>query len=240
MLRPYFSDGNITLYHGDCREILPQLEPESVDLILTDPPYGVSYVTNMVDKNDPMAQPIVGDEDLNMVRDVLPYLDRILRNDRHIYMFGATMRLGENMEAMGEYWKLKNVLVWDKGLTGTVGDLTSGYGWNWEAIVYATKGSRPLNRPRPRCIYRYDWNSRRDPVHPMVKPVGLLQWIIHHSSDSGEMVLDPFCGSGTTLRAAKNLGRQAIGIEYEERYCEEVAKRLMQAVMPGFEEVPCR
>ncbi len=232
MLTPYYERDGITIYHGDCREILPGLESGSVDLVLTDPPYGVGYVTARRSRSDPLVSAIAGDDSLNAVRDVMPLLDRLLATDRHAYLFASPMRLGETAEVVGEWWAIKNLLVWDKGNSGTVGDLEAGYGVNWEAIIYAAKGRRPLQGRRPRCVYRYDWAGTRDPVHPTVKPVGLCSWLISKSAHPGETVLDPFCGSGTTLRAAKDLGRRAIGIEIEERYCEIAARRLAQDVLP--------
>jgi site-specific DNA-methyltransferase (adenine-specific) len=126
----------------------------------------------------------------------------------------------------------KHILAWDKGERGTVGDLECGFGEAWEAIFYGMKGRRKLNGSRPRTVIRYDWSGTMDPVHPTVKPVALLSRLVAWSSSHGELVLDPFMGSGTTLRAAKDLGRKAIGIEIEERYCEIAAKRMAQEVLP--------
>lgn len=230
-MKPYYQDEAVTLYHGDFREVLPQIA-EPIDLVLTDPPYGVQYVSSRRTRTDALRVPIAGDSDLNALRDALPLLDRLLRADRHAYLFAAPLRIGECVEAIQAQWLVKNVLVWDKGDAGTVGDLQAGYAWTWEPIVYATKGRRPLNGPRPRSIYRYDWSGSRDPVHPTVKPVGLLRWLINKSTRPGERVIDPFAGSGTTLRAAKDLGRCAIGCEVEERYCDIAARRLSQGVLP--------
>jgi DNA modification methylase len=228
-MTPYYDDGQIQIWHGDCRQYLPTLGP--VDLVLTDPPYGVGYVTARRSRNDPLVAPIAGDESLNTLRDAMPLLDRLLKPDRHSYTFASPLRIGETVDVIADYWQVKNAIVWDKGDAGTVGDLEAGFGVNWESIIYAMKGRRPLNGKRPRCIYRYEWSSTRDPVHPTVKPVGVLTWLMAKSTDEGEVVLDPFMGSGTTLRAAKDLGRRAIGIELEERYCEIAAKRLQQSVM---------
>lgn len=229
-MTPYYDDGQVVIYHGDCRDVLPALGP--VDLVLTDPPYGVNYVTRWLSRTDPLVAPIANDDSLNVLRDTMPLLDYLLHPDRHAYLFASPLRIGETTEILADFWQIKNALVWDKGETGSAGDLDAGFGVNWEAIVYAMKGRRPLNGKRPRCIYRYDWSGTRDPVHPTVKPVGLLSWLIAKSTGPGEVILDPFMGSGTTLRAAKDLGRKAIGIEIEERYCEIAVKRLQQAVLP--------
>jgi site-specific DNA-methyltransferase (adenine-specific) len=127
-------------------------------------------------------------------------------------------------------------LVWDKGNAGSRGDLAAGYSQNWEAIIYASKGRRPLIGKRPRCIYRYDWQAWRDPVHPTVKPVAMMRWLMLKSTEPGELVLDPFIGSGVVLRAAAELGRKAVGIEVEERYCEAAAQRLLDFERAGIEE----
>ena len=234
---PYYQDESCTIYHGDSREILPALATDSIDLVLTDPPYGVAYVTARRSRTDPLVAPIQGDESLNMLADVMPQLDRLLRRDRHAYFFASAAKIGETCELVADFWKVKNVLVWDKGDAGSVGDLEAGYAVCWEGIVYANKGRRALQGGRPRSVYRYDWSGTRDPVHPTVKPVGVLSWLMGKSSMPDETILDPFMGSGTTLRAAKDLGRKAIGIEIEERYCEIAAKRLAQAVLPGLEAV---
>lgn len=231
-MKAYYEHDGITIYHGDCREVLPTLAPDSVDLVLTDPPYGVRYVTSWRLRTDKLVAPIEGDESLNALRDSLPVIDRTLLNNRHVYCFSSPLLLGDAVDAIHGVWPVKGVLVWDKGDRGTVGDLEAGYGVCFENIIYATKGRRALNGPRPRNVYRYDWSGTLDPVHPAVKPVGLLQWLVTKSTNAGETILDPFMGSGTTLRAAKDLGRRAIGIEIEERYCEIAARRLEQAVLP--------
>ena len=223
-LTPYYEHAGITIYHGDCREILPQLP--KVDLVLTDPPYGVSYVTARRLHADKLRHPIVNDESL----DTLPWvsiLDR-LSDDRHWYVFASPRNLAA---ACDVFQGFKHILAWDKGDRGTVGDLECGFGEAWEAVFYGMKGRRPLNGKRPRTIIRHDWSGTLDPVHPTVKPVPLLERFVNWSTGTGETVLDPFGGSGTTLRAAKDLGRRAIGIEIEERYCEIAANRCQQEVL---------
>lgn len=222
-MRPFYKAAGVVIYHADARDVLPQLNKHSIDLVLTDPPYGINLKTKY------RAPAIAGDDSLNALRDVLPALDGLLKPDRHAYIFASSTRIGEAVEAVAAWWNIKNILVWDKGNMGTKGDLLAAYARNWEAIVYANspgRSRRPLAGPRPRAIYRYDWNARKDPVHPTVKPVGLMSWLVQKSSRRGELVLDPFCGSGPVLRAARDLGRRAIGIELEERYCEAAVRRM--------------
>jgi site-specific DNA-methyltransferase (adenine-specific) len=228
-MQPYYDDGQCVIYHGDCRDVLRTLQPRSADLLLTDPPYGVEYVTAWRSRTDNLRVPIAGDESLDLLASIGGPLDRILADHRHAYVFASSMRIGEATIALP--WPVKNVLVWDKGEAGSVGDLEAGYAVNWEAVLYASKGRRTFNGPRPRAILRRAWSGTRDPVHPTVKPVDLLRDLIERSTQPGETVLDPFMGSGTTLRAAKDLGRRAIGIEVDEGYCEIGAKRLGQEVL---------
>ena len=225
-MTPFYSGYGVTLFHADSREILPHLPTESIDLLLTDPPYGIKYRSKSRVLAPDLAKAIQGDEDLNAMRDVLGLVHPLLRPDRHAYLFAAPMRLGEAVDAVAAYWTVKNLLVWDKGNAGSRGDCLAGYSQNWEAIIYAAKGRRPLNLPRPRCVFRYDWQSHRDPVHPTIKPRPLLRWLLQKSAQPGELILDPFAGSGSTLIAAAELGMEAIGIETEERYCEVAARRL--------------
>jgi site-specific DNA-methyltransferase (adenine-specific) len=225
-VKPYYASSGITIYHADCREALAGLRAESVDVILTDPPYGIRYQSRKRRQHPTLPSSIQGDDSLNALRDAMAFLDPLLKPDRHAYVFAAPMRIGEAALAVSDFWHLKNVLIWDKGNAGSMGDCLAGYSVNWEAILYASKGRRPLVGPRPRCIYRYDWQGSRDPVHPTVKPVAVMRWLLAKSSQAGELVLDPFMGSGVVLRAAAELGRKAIGIEIEERYCEVAVERI--------------
>jgi len=227
MIEPYYynEEFNITIYHGDCREVIPQLEP--VDLILSDPPYGINYATNNREKGHKMTKPVANDKDLSVVAEVWPSVMALLKEDRHWYAFASPRRLAEVEKIYG---KPKQIIAWDKGNDGTMGDLKSGFAEAWEAICYGMKGRRELRGKRSKTIIRYDWSSRRDPVHPTIKPVPLLRKLIEFSSDEGEVVFDPFMGSGTTLMAAKKTRRGAVGIELEEEYCELAADRLHRSI----------
>lgn len=223
---PYYQSDDCVIYHGDCRDIVPHLEP--VDLLLTDPPYGVSYVTSWRSRTDKLRMPIANDESLQALREVWPRALSLLKDDRHWYTFASPKMIPEMLTVTGN---AKHTLCWDKGDRGTVGDLQAGFGEAWEAILYGMKGRRSLNGPRPRTVIRHDWSSTCDPVHPTVKPIGLLRKLIGWSTLEGETVLDCFAGSCTTLQAAVLEGRRAIGIELEERYCEIAAERLRQGVL---------
>jgi len=229
-MKPYYDTDGIVIYHGDCRELLPSIG--YCDLILSDPPYGIHYKTSWRSCNDELARPIANDKNLDVVAESVPLINASLNNNRHWYLFASPLKISEAVIiSSGLGCGVKQILAWDKGDRGTVGDLTCGFGEAWEAILYGTKGRRPINGKRPRTVLRYDWSGTMDPVHPMVKPIPLLKKLILMSSNKSEMIFDPYMGSGTTLRAAKDLGRRAIGIELEERYCEIAANRLSQTVI---------
>ena len=226
MNTPYYEADGVTIYHGDCREVLPGLG--LCELLLTDPPYGVNYVTNRRLRGDALRVPVAGDEGLTVFAKAWPLLLDRLHADRHWYVFASPRQIPPMAHILGGF---KHILAWDKGNRGTVGDLEAGFGEAWEAVFYGMKGRRPLFGKRPRTVVRYDWSATLDPVHPTVKPVGLLHKMVAWSTQIGETVLDPFMGSGTTLCAALDLNRRAVGIETEERYCEIAAERLSQGVL---------
>ena len=216
-MKPYYDDGQITIYHGDCREILPSLEP--VDLVLTDPPYGIDYASGW----DGAFPSIYGDEN-EQLRDWL--IDYWL--PRPLACF-ASWRCRPPVIPRG-------CLVWDKGDRGGMGDLTFPWSPNYEMVwVFGNgwAGYRGGSILRSKTVV--SWNT--GPVkrlHPNEKPIDLLCQLLLKAPNA-QTILDPFMGSGTTLRAAKDLGRGAIGIEIEERYCEVAVKRLAQEVLPlGF------
>ena len=207
-MKPYYDDGTCVIYHADCRDW-----SETVPVVVvTDPPFGISYMSH-APRLDGNARSIEGD-DSTEARDAwlhdwsVPTL-----------MFGSP----KAPEPKG----VRTRLIWDQDGALGMGDLALPWKPSWQ-FVYVIGGPWAGTRD---CgsVLRYPpvQSMRRD--HPHEKPVGLLQILLAKCIPG--LVVDPFMGSGTTLRAAKDLGRKAIGIEIEERYCEIAAKRLAQEVL---------
>ena len=212
-MKPYYEQDGITIYHGDCREILPTLDAGSIDLVLTDPPYGIG-VTGMTLGNG-LRTIYRGESNWDSEpANVQPLLD----------LKKPTVIWGGNYFGLppSRCW-----FVWDKG-TGANDFADCELAWtNRDAVVKKYFRSWVGSNAKER--------NESDRSHPTQKPVELMRWCIDFYP-AAQTVLDPFMGSGTTLRAAKDLGRKAIGIEIEECYCEIAVKRLQQAVLPV--EVP--
>lgn len=218
-LTPYYDEDGITIYHGDCREILPEIAP--VDLVLTDPPYGINYVSNTGGRRG--KEPIGNDGarlSLRLYRQTVP----LLKTD-HLLWFTRWDAWPDVWEVLGSQFPMRGLLVWDKGTPG-MGDL-SHWGPSYELI--ASLGDGQTVGSRDQSVLRFSGVAHSSRLHPTEKPLELLVYLIEKLNP--ESVLDPFMGSGTTLRAAKNLGLKAIGIEIEERYCEIAARRLAQGVL---------
>lgn len=205
-MKPYYGHAGITIYHGDCRAILPGLA--KADLVLTDPPYGIERFKHgslRFDKRNEYPNGIPWDiaPDRNC-------LDLVMDSAKFSIIWGSN-----NFELPPSQY----FLVWDK--YQTVDNFASA------EIAFT-------NKQIPAKVFRYSihqHNNDSTHEHPTQKPVQLMKWCLGLVPDAN-VVLDPFMGSGTTLRAAKDLGRRAIGIEIEERYCEIAARRMEQEVLP--------
>lgn len=218
-MRPYYEDDFATIYHGDCREVLPTLGWESADLVLTDPPYGIGLKYGDEFEDSP--------EYLNeVIREALPQMWRVAP---------ATLLTCGPLN-IHLYPPPRWVLAWF--IPG--GASSSAWGFStWQPILaygddpYLTQG---LGR-RADSITRGNQGARvaveRDRFgHPCPKPLpAWKQIMLRGSAREGDLIVDPFMGSGTTLLAAKDLGRRAIGIDISEAYCEAAAKRLAQEVL---------
>lgn len=209
MRTPYYQEDGITIYHGDCRDILPELEP--VDLVLTDPPYGNG--TKYQDYHD-------SEEDLiNLIKDIIPVLLR--KEERTL--------LTPGISNIHKYPKPQWILGWFT--PAGVGSGPWGF-CTWQPILAYGKDPYLQNGLGRRADSFLKTESSEKYGHPCSKPIDLWQLVLNRGSAlSDDTVLDPFMGSGTTLIAAKNLGRKAIGIEIEEKYCEIAVKRLAQGVL---------
>jgi DNA modification methylase len=223
-VKPYYEDSKagIVIYHGDCRDFLSSVV---ADVVVTDPPYGVGltakqhkwfhregtgYAPNFEDNED-----FVRDVVAPAIRLCVTRFSRVVvtPGTRNCFLYPQPSDIGSAFNRAG------------------TGSARWGFSCSTLVLYYGSdpylvdgQGGRPNSWEQPPNDYA-DENG-----HPCPKPIGLMKWLVGRVSRDGETVIDPFMGSGTTLRAAKDLGRRAIGIEIEERYCEIAARRLSQEV----------
>lgn len=218
---------------GDCIEKMERLieEENTFDLIITDPPYGINYKTNRrKDKNHDFCSTIEYDEDTEISKKALPLLYKLLKDGGAMYLFTQDSVLAETLNLVKESgFKLKNILVWDKG-NWSAGDLKGAYGKRTEFIIYVVKGRHILNpisdTKRHHNILEFSRVVGKKQVHQNQKPVYLLEFLIKKSSNGGDWVFDPFMGSGSTGVACKKLNRNFIGIELDKKYFEIAKERM--------------
>jgi site-specific DNA-methyltransferase (adenine-specific) len=205
------------IINGDCTAVLKTLADESVDLVLTDPPYFVRYT-------DRTGRTLANDSDPESVLGAFDDLYRILKPHRFCISFYGWNRV----DAFFHAWRRAGFtpvghIVWHKNYASSTGFLNACHE---QAYVLAkgrpTKPDRPLDDVRP-------WEYTGNRVHPTEKAVSILKPLIEAFSLPGNTVLDPFCGSGSTLVAALLSKRNYLGIELESRYCELAEKRLVGA-----------
>lgn len=219
---PFYRDEYCSIYQGDCRQILPQLI--EVTAIVSDPPYGISYKSGhntgyrmkgkgpgqfRRDKNFP---PIFGDDE--------PFDPEHLLDFPRVVLFGAnhfSSRLPDS----------KSWIVWDKR-EGQTPDNQADIEMAWTNLQ---KPARLFGHYWRGLLRKGDENNTHK-LHPNQKPLMLMRWILQHYTEPGDIICDPYMGSGSTLRAAKDLGRHCIGIEYEESYCRIAVERLRQEPLP--------
>ena len=201
----YYSDDLVTLFLGNCLEETAWLD---ADVLVTDPPYGMAYASGRV--KDRAVRPIAGDGD-TAIRDTV----LATWGDKPAIVFGT--------------WRVKKPKgvrqtgIWDKGHDPGMGDLSLPWGSSFEEFYILGKGFIGKRGGAVIRAKKPPVNNRPD--HPTPKPVGLMESLVGNTVGT---VADPFAGSGSTLIAARNLGRQSIAVEIEERYCEMIAKRLAQ------------
>lgn len=248
-MKPYYDHAGITIYHGDCREVLPGIEAGSVRLLWTDPPYGHSNqdgdlqaarVRDGVNgaRKKPVV-PIANDDAVSMrlvVDQALSAALHTLKTDCCCCCCagggGPNVTfawLASRMDTSG--LQFFHAVVWDKSGRG------HGLGWRFRRdyefvmVAHAKGGKLSWSADEPAVPNIRFVMPTDNALHPTEKPIELVSWFINLTTQTDELILDPFMGSGTTLRAAKDLGRRAIGIEIEERYCEIAANRLAQEVL---------
>ena len=233
-VKPFYQDEAVTIFLGDCREVLPELAI-ACTAVLTDPPYGTEALgggygrRQLADPAGRYGHRIENDHDLSSLAIALPSIVASVESGGWVITFAAPRRRWEAESLLvAAGLSLHGEIVWDKGAPGL------GYTirYSHESAIVSFRGDRrPVERPLL-SIQRVPQEQRAmNGRHPHEKPVALMANLVDFSSAAGGLILDPFAGSGSTLRAAKDLGRRAIGIEIEERYCEIAAKRMAQRTL---------
>jgi len=265
MITSYYEEEGIKIYLGDCLEIMKEIPDESIDLVLTDPPYNISQKERKIDRSKIQNRKIRRlvskrqdkvselcydfgkwdfynsvDEQLEFAEKWLKESYRILKMNGQIISFYSKSEISFFESIMlGIGFHVRQTLVWHK--TNPVPQIFKvGYMSACEFLTWATKntgaghtfnyqlGQKHNVFVHPIC----QGNERTE--HPTQKPVKLLKDILNYHTNKNDLVLDPFMGSGTTLVACKELGRQGIGIEINKEYCDIAVRRLKNTIRPLF------
>ena len=208
---------------GDSIKVLPTLEKQSYDLLLSDPPYGMNFKSGWSNKNKIENDKLI--DTVSLFEDVLKESVPLLKDNAHFYLFGNIDYINDIKPIIEKYLTLKNILIWDRKVIG-MGDLKT-YGNSYDIIYFGyNKVWKDLNGTRDRDLLSY---SRVDPlknIHPTEKPLNILEYLIKKSSNENDKILEPFAGGGSTLLACKNLNRLATGIEIEEKYYNLIKEKI--------------
>lgn len=212
----------------DCFELMSEIPDESVDLVVTDPPYNMGYSGRgkVNEFSDFANDNLTPEEHTRWFKDVLKELHRILKNNTAIYIFIDFRNYSRLYNAIEEYFCIKNCIVWDKTSIG----MGQCYRFQHEFIIYAHKGKPTLNFPKRNVsdVWHIKRANTRQYKHPTQKPLDVIKLPIMYSSNPGDVVCDPFLGSGTTAVACKELKRNFIGSELDNNYCDIAVERLKE------------
>lgn len=220
-MNPYYDDDGITIYHADCLEVLPVLH-DRIGVVIADPPYFLPQnqyrpaMRKAARHWSSFTFPTLA------LREHAEKISSVCTENHEEYWFFDEVSLSVAYPLFYERFYGLKLLVWDKGRIGLGGKWRRKF----ELILHSYDHGLVYDKTGDGDILTF--KSQTDTEHPYEKPVKLIAKLLERSSG---VILDPFMGSGTTLVAAKTLGRRAIGIEIEERYCEMAAERLRQGVL---------
>lgn len=230
----YTINESIKIANCDCIDLIKDIPDDSVDMILCDPSYGIEYKTSYRKNNTHrFCSEIANDKNLDIVRNIAKDLYRVLKNDTACFMFASWKKQDEVSDILEEAgFKIKNRIIWDKG-NRSAGDLKGQFGYQYEVIMFASKGRPTLKGHRFSDIWRFPRISHKKALHQNEKPVALLEQAITSFTEKDALILDPVMGAASTGIASINTGRKFIGFEIDEDYYNIAKNRLLEDVKPG-------
>ena len=213
------------LIYGDCLEEMKNIKDNSIDLVVTDPPYLINYKSNRRVKLKQFDY-IQGDKNNeSLISNYIKECYRIMKNNTAIYMFCSWHHIDFFKQEFEKYFKLKNLIVWNKNNHGS-GDLKGAYAPKHEFILYGHKGRSIFREKRISDVIDCAKINSNKLLHPTEKPILLLETFVKNSSDVGNLVFDGFMGSNTTGVACVNTNRNFIGIEKDLTYYNIACERI--------------
>lgn len=203
--------------NGDSLQILESLDDGCIDIILTDPPYGISYISNRSMYNQTITKRGLlndgKDEALELLDKTCEILSRKTAENSHLYFFCSWAVFSSFEAIISKYFTIKTPIIWDKGNKGS-GDIENDWGNQTEIIIFCVKGKKFVNTRKGNLLSVPRIHTSKM-VHPTQKPTELLKMILEVSYRDGDFVVDPFMGSGSTIKACKKIGAKCLGIELD-------------------------
>ena len=208
---------NENIKNGDSLEILETLEDGCIDIVLTDPPYGINYVSNRSIYDESITKRGLlndkKDEAFDLLDKVCEVLSRKTAINSHLYFFCSWSVFSSFENIISKYFTIKTPIIWDKGNKGS-GDLDNDWGNQTEIIIYCVKGKKLVNLRRGNLINIPRLHTSKM-IHPTQKPNDLLKQILEVSATKGDFIVDPFMGSGSTIKVSNEMGFKSLGIELD-------------------------
>lgn len=217
------------VYFKDALAYLSLVPDQRVDLVLTDPPYGQDYSTGRQKQTVRKTTRIANDAGELDIAGLMREIDRVTKPASHCYIFTSWKTVDRWKGEFEKYFVLKNILIWSKD-NHTAGDLSWSYAQSYEMILFGMKGRKRLKGSRDRDSVYFPKVKSHEQVHLLQKPERLIEYLIGKSSNRGDVVLDPFAGSGTVGACCARLFRKSIQFEIDPRYRRSLLARLRRAI----------
>ncbi len=218
------------IHNGDCLLGMQKLPDQSVDLIVTDPPYLMDYRSNRRVAKEKFDKILNDKGSHELIKESFRQFHRVLKDNTAIYVFCSWHHVDFFKVEFEKYFTLKNIIVWNKNNHGS-GDLTGAYAPKHEFILFGHKGRAKLKGKRIPDVIDCPKVASSNLTHPTEKPIELLKIFIQNNSDENDIVLDGFAGTGSTALAAIELKRRFVGFELDANYCELAKSRVNQYII---------